>query len=265
MAHEPARPMTPLLGQGDVPWTECDLDDGQLLKRFVTARDEAAFATLMQRHGPMVLGVCRRLLRDQHEAEDAFQATFLVLIHKARSIGRPELLGPWLHGVAYRVATRARTRNATRREKERKAGSMRKSITSPAQTCNELEVALDGALQEIPEKYRTPLLLCYVEEKTHEEVARELGCPLGTVRSWVSRGRRLLRSRLARRGYRLSATALGAFLAARNAPAAVPAATSWHPPDDTRRPVYPPALRHGSSSCPSRAVPRTTGGSPHGR
>src|SRR5262249_10493879 len=122
MASEPTPRVTQVVRPTAGPPLDGDLADRHLLERFVTAHDEAAFATLVQRHAPMVLGVCRRVLHDAHEAEDAFQATFLVLAHKARSIGRPELLGPWLHGVAYRTAARAR-QAARRRAREREAAA----------------------------------------------------------------------------------------------------------------------------------------------
>src|SRR5262249_11396384 len=120
MASEPASPATPPPRPVPAPPPDGDLADQELLQRFATAQDQAAFAALVRRHGPMVLGVCRRLLGAAHEAEDAFQATFLVLVHKARSLGRPELLGPWLHGVAHRTAARAR-QAARRRAREREA------------------------------------------------------------------------------------------------------------------------------------------------
>src|ERR1700730_17250340 len=123
MASEQTTPVTQFPRQIAGPPPDPDLADRHLLERFVSARDQAAFAALVQRHGPMVLGVCRRLLRDAHEAEDAFQATFLVLVHKAHAIGRPELLGPWLHGVAHRTAARAR-QAARRRARAREAAAL---------------------------------------------------------------------------------------------------------------------------------------------
>jgi RNA polymerase sigma factor (sigma-70 family) len=203
--------------------TDHDLTDRHLLERFVTTQDQAAFAALVQRHGPMVLGVCRRLLRDAHEAEDAFQATFLVLVHKARSISRPELLGPWLHGVAYRTAAQAR-HAARRRAREREVAAMPGGDPAVEVVWRELRQVLDEELGRLAQKYRAPLVLFYLEGKTTEEVARQLGCPQGTVLSRLARGRDRLRQRLARRGVALSAGLMVGVLAEKAASAAVPAA-----------------------------------------
>ena len=188
MANEPASPVTDFQRQIADPPPGPDLADRHLLERFVTARDETAFAALVRRHGPMVLGVCRRLLHDAHEAEDAFQATFLVLVHKARSIGRPESLGPWLHGVAYRTAARAR-QAARRRAREREAAAMPNRDPAVEAMWGELRVLLDEELGRLAQKYRAPLVLFYLDGKTTEEVARQLGCPRGTVLSRLARGR----------------------------------------------------------------------------
>jgi RNA polymerase sigma factor (sigma-70 family) len=222
MANEPASPVTDFqrLGAGSPP--DQGPADGQLLARFVTDRDEAAFAALVRRYGPMVFGVCRRLLHDAHEAEDAFQATFLVLVHKAPSIGRPESLGPWLHGVAYRTAARAR-QAARRRAREREAAAMPNSDPVVEAVWGELRVLLDQELGRLAQKYRAPLVLHYLEGKSTEEVARQLGCPKGTVLSRLARGRDRLRDRLVRRGAALSVWALVTVLAEKAAPAAVPA------------------------------------------
>jgi RNA polymerase sigma factor (sigma-70 family) len=223
MASEPASPLIQFLRRIAGPPPDRDLADRQLLERFVTARDQAAFAALVQRHGPMVLGVCRRLLHDAHEAEDAFQATFLVLAHKARSIGRPELLGPWLHGVAYRTAARAR-QAARRRARGREAGAMPDGDPAVEVAWRELRQVLDEELGRLAQKYRAPLVLFYLEGKTTEEVARQLGCPQGTVLSRLARGRDRLRHRLVRRGLALSAGVMAGVLAEKAAAAAVPAA-----------------------------------------
>jgi RNA polymerase sigma factor (sigma-70 family) len=207
------------------PPPDRDLADRHLLERFVAARDEAAFAALLRRHGPMVLGVCRRVLHDAHEAEDAFQATFLVLVHKARSIGRPESLGPWLHGVAYRTAARAR-QAARRRAREREAAAMPDGDPAVEVVWRELRQVLDEELGRLAPKYRVPLVLMYLEGKTTEEVARLLGCPKGTVQSRLARGRDRLRDRLVRRGVALSVWTLVMVLVEKAAPAAVPAAVA---------------------------------------
>jgi RNA polymerase sigma factor (sigma-70 family) len=201
-----------------------DLDDRRLLEQFVTARDPAAFAALVERHGPMVQGVCRRVLHDIHAAEDAFQATFLVLVHKARSLGRPELLGPWLYGVAYRTAVRARDAAARRRAHEREMIDMPGDDPTVEVAWRDLRAVLDEELDRLAQRYRVPLVLFYLEGKTTEEVARQLGCPKGTVQSRLARGRDRLRARLMRRGVTLSVWALALTLAEKAAPAAVPAA-----------------------------------------
>jgi len=223
MASEPASPLTQPPRPVPAPHADGDPADRELLARFATARDEAAFAALVRRHGPMVLGVCRRLLGDAHEAEDAFQATFLVLVHKARSLGRPELLGPWLHGVAHRTAARAR-RAARRRAREREAVAMPDGDPAAEVVWRELRQVLDEELGRLARKYRDPLVLFYLQGKTTEEVAGLLGCPKGTVLSRLARGRDRLRDRLARRGAALSVWALALILVEKAAPAAVPAA-----------------------------------------
>jgi RNA polymerase sigma factor (sigma-70 family) len=197
--------------------------DGQLLERFARGGEEAAFAALLARHGPLVHGVCRRVLDDAHAADDAFQATFLVLVRKAGSIGRPELLGNWLHGVAYRTAVKARGAAARRRVHERRAAEQAAARAAPDAEWSDLRPVLDEELARLTQRYRAPLVLCYLEGKTTEEAARELGCPRGTVLSRLARGREQLRRRLARRGLGLAA-GLPAALPAGPAGAAVPAA-----------------------------------------
>jgi RNA polymerase sigma factor (sigma-70 family) len=197
--------------------------DRQLLQRFADRQDEAAFALVVERHGPMVLRVCQRLLHDAQEAEDAFQATFCVLARKAMARFWQESIGSWLYAVACRVAGKARTRSARRRQRDREA-AMRRSEQAPASTTDpELNALLDVELQRLPEKYRAPLVLCYLEGQTNEEAARQLGWPKGTVQGRLARGRDLLRSRLLRRGLALAGTTL-AFLETAQAPAAVPGA-----------------------------------------
>ncbi len=202
-----------------------DLSDGQLLERFTSFQDEAAFATLVQRHGPMVLGVCQRLLNEPHDAEDAFQATFLVLVRKAGTIAQPDLLANWLYGVAYRIAIKARATAARRREHERQAALMPLADPIPNVAWRELRTVLDAEMNLLPEKYRAPLVLCYLEGLTNEEAARKLGWPTGSMSGRLSRGRELLRKRLIRRGLTLSAGLLALLLSKSSASAAaIPAA-----------------------------------------
>lgn len=185
--------------------------DGHLLHQFAAHGDEAAFAALVERHGPLVLGVCRRVLPHAHDVEDAFQATFMVLVRKAGTLRRPELLGNWLYGVAYRIARKLRASTETRRRHE--ARNLHPIFTQPDTRveANDLRPVLDEELERLPEKYRLAVVLCYLEGKTNEEAARQLDWPTGTVKGRLARARDLLRNRLVRRGVALSAAAL-AFL-----------------------------------------------------
>jgi RNA polymerase sigma factor (sigma-70 family) len=196
--------------------------DGQLLDRFARLRDEAAFAAILRRHGPMVLAVCRRVMGRLQDAEDAFQATFLLLARKATSIRKKESVGSWLHGVARRIAVKAKGRDDRRRVRERRAGAMRKTGTDVGAAWSELRELLDEALQRLPERYRAALVIFHLEGRTREEAARQLGCPLATLRSRLTRGRKLLRTELTRRGITLTAEALGAALLVSTAEAAPP-------------------------------------------
>ena len=185
------------------------LGDGQLLERYLTRRDEAAFEALVNLHGPMVLGLCRRVLRDPRDVEDAFQATFLVLVRKAPTIRDRGLLSNWLYGVAYRVARRARTNTLRRRERELAVAKSEASAVPESTDVLGIGPVLDQELTRLPQKYRAPLILCYLKGRTHDEAAEDLGCPVGTVRSRLARGRDLLRRRLTSRGYAPTAAILG--------------------------------------------------------
>jgi RNA polymerase sigma factor (sigma-70 family) len=195
------------------------LSDAALLDRFVAGRDAAsdlAFEVLVRRHGPMVLRVCRSVLRDPHEAQDAFQATFLVLVQRAGSIRRRESLGGWLYGVAGRVAAAARADEARRRAHERR---LAERASTTVATRPDLAPAVREEVDRLPEPLRAPVVLCYLEGRTHDEAAGLLGLPVGTVRSRLARARSRLESRLIRLGL---APGLGA--AALLAPADLPAA-----------------------------------------
>jgi RNA polymerase sigma factor (sigma-70 family) len=198
--------------------------DQQLLERFLTQRSEASFAALVERHGPMVLGVCRRVLHHTHDAEDAFQATFLVLARKASSIRKQESLGSYLHGVAYHLAEKLRAK--TRRRSAHERATAGRETTDPAEeiTWGELRSVLDEELAKLPEQYRAPLVLCYLEGKTQDEAARRLGWSKSTFRRRLERARDLLGCRLTRRGLALSAALSAPLLAGTTTNALVPPA-----------------------------------------
>jgi RNA polymerase sigma factor (sigma-70 family) len=189
--------------------TLAGLGDGQLLERYLTHGDEAAFEALIDVHGPMVLGLCRRVLRDPRDIEDAFQATFLILVRKAPTIRDRGLLSNWLYGVAYRVARRARAQTLRRRTRE--IGVENLDVPAIPETSDRLETGsvLDQELNRLPRKYRVPLILCYLKGRTHDQAAEEMACPVGTVRSRLARGRDLLRRRLTNRGDAPTAAILG--------------------------------------------------------
>jgi RNA polymerase sigma factor (sigma-70 family) len=187
-----------------------ELSDGQLLERYLAGREEAAFALLLRRHGPMVLGVCRRVLRQEQDAEDAFQATFLVLVRRAEAIRPRERVGPWLYGVAYRTALKARTLAGRRRQVERDAA--RPAALVEARDPDDLRPLLDQHLSRLPDCYRVPLVLCDLQGRARRDVARHLGLPEGTLSSRLARARALLGRRLGRRGAALSAGAVAAVL-----------------------------------------------------
>ena len=193
-------------------------------KRFVQQHDEAAFVALVDRHGPMVLGVCRRVLRDPHDAEDAFQATFLVLAHKARSIGRPQAVASWLHCTAQRTALRARFQRSRHRAQESVLDELPAPETTEDLAWHELRPALDEEVNRLPRKYRDAVVLCYFQEKTYADVAKILGLAAGTVSSRLARARDILRKRLLRRGLTLSSSLLVGILSQQALSAAVPGA-----------------------------------------
>src|SRR5262245_5809792 len=175
------------------------LSDARLLERWLDARDEAAFELLVWRHGPAVLGLCRRLLADAHDVEDAFQATFLALVRKAGSIGRQEAVGGWLYRVAYRVALRARAASA-RRRRETALPELPAPPAPDDLAWRDLRPVLDEEVERLPGRLRSAFVLCCVEGLSQEEAAGRLGCAPGTVSSRLTRARQWLRRRLARRG-----------------------------------------------------------------
>jgi RNA polymerase sigma factor (sigma-70 family) len=197
------------------------LGDGELLGRFLERRDGAVLTALVRRHGPMVWGVCRRLL-SHHDAEDAFQATFLVLVKKAATVRPRELVGNWLYGVAHQTALQARRAAARRRTREVQVTVMPDPQAARQQQCPDVQPLLDQELSRLPDHYRAVLVLCELEGRTRREVARQLGVPEGTVAGRLARARALLAKRLTARGVTLSAGALAAVLAHNAASAAVP-------------------------------------------
>jgi RNA polymerase sigma factor (sigma-70 family) len=175
------------------------MTERQLLDRFITANDPDAFRVLVERHGPMVLSVCRSVLRQPHDVEDAFQNTFMVLASRAATIEHSDTIGPWLHRVALRVARKARFKAAQRRARERFRTDL-----EPEYPFDPPDFSLGPLLREevsrLPDRYRRPVELCYLEGKTNQEAASQLSCPIGTIKGRLSRARQTLRDRLGRRG-----------------------------------------------------------------
>jgi RNA polymerase sigma factor (sigma-70 family) len=199
-----------------------ELTDGQLLETFITRRDPTAIEALVRRHGPMVWGVCRRLLLNHHDAEDAYQATFLVLVRKANSIRPREMVGNWLYGVARTTALKAKSTNAKRQSRETLEMRNADPIASETKLWDDLEPLLDQELGLLPDKYRAVIVLCDLEGKTRQEAATSLGCPEGTIASRLSRARTMLAERLARRGVALSGVALSTAIGEKATSAIVP-------------------------------------------
>jgi RNA polymerase sigma factor (sigma-70 family) len=191
--------------------------DRQLLHQFATEQEGAAFELLVERHGPAVLDLCRRILRHEHDAEDVFQATFLALARKASSIRKPESLGCWLYGVASRLAFKVRA-------SRKRAIIIRQTVTP--RTGEEICAALDEELNRLPGRYQAPIILCYLEGKTREEAARQPGWSLGTLKLRLSQGREILRQRLMRRGLTLTAVLTAVGLSRKTVPAALVISTA---------------------------------------
>jgi len=188
-------------GNGDGPAPT----DGQLLERFIRHRDQWAFETLVRRHGPMVLGVCRRIAGNVHDAEDAFQAAFLVLVRKARSIVPREMVGNWLYGVAFHTAQKAKAHAVRLHGKEKQVVAMPHPEARTKESDAELLALLDREVQRLPDKYRLPVVLCELEGRSRKEVAQQLNLPEGTLSSRLAKARKILAERLGPHGLPLSA------------------------------------------------------------
>jgi RNA polymerase sigma factor (sigma-70 family) len=198
------------------------LTDGQLLEDYISRRDEAAVAALVRRHGPMVWCVCRRVLHNLQDAEDAFQATFLVLVRRPAAVVPREMVANWLYGVAHRTALKARATIAGRRARERQVPQMPEPAEAEQGPRADLRPLLDEELSRLGDKYRVVIVLCDLEGKTRKEAARQLGCPEGTIAGRLARARALLATRLARHGLVVSGVTLGTVLSEKFVSAAVP-------------------------------------------
>ncbi|MFL5339761.1 MAG: sigma-70 family RNA polymerase sigma factor [Gemmataceae bacterium] len=194
----------------------------ELLARFIERGDEAAFETLVQRYGPLVFSLCKRVLTHEQDAEDAFQATFLVLARKAASISRRDRVGSWLYSVAYHIAQHARDKKARRPMLVSNLTGVAAAERTPEVEWRDLRPVLDDEVHRLPDKYRVPFLMYYFEGMTTEQVAAQLGCPLGTIVTRLSRARDRLRGRLRRRGVAMSAGVLLALIAAQARAASPP-------------------------------------------
>jgi RNA polymerase sigma factor (sigma-70 family) len=247
--------------------TAAGLGDADLVARFAATGDPTAFEALVSRHGPMVWALCRRTLRDSTDAEDAFQATFLVLVRKARSVRDPDRLGPWLYGVAYRVAVRARQDRDRRQRREQSDadGQTLADASAPAQEPNDdhehARRHLDAALVGMPRIYRDVIVLCDLEGRTHEQAAQQLHCPLGTVKGRHHRARARLRKRLLAQGLSsLAMPALVALLTADEAAAAAGATTAL--PPGLLSSTLQAAASFGATAAASGSLPPLTAAAP---
>lgn len=202
----PSHPLRAIVRQANPAHDLARLSDAQLLERFVTTQDALAFEIIVRRHGPMIMGVCRRALRNPHDAEDAFQATFLVLVRKAGSVQPREMLPNFLHGVAYQITRKAKFQAAKRQARERQVAQMPEPEAGEPDTSTSIDLQhlLDQEVRQLPEKYRLVVVLCDLQGKTRAEAAEQLGWPEGTVSGRLSRARKMLGQRLTRRGVTLS-------------------------------------------------------------
>jgi RNA polymerase sigma factor (sigma-70 family) len=200
--------------------------DGQLLEAYIASRAEAAFAALVRRHGPMVWGVCRRVLQNHQDVEDAFQATFLVLVRKASSIVPRDMIANWLYGVAHQTALKARATAAKRHEREKQVTAMPEPAFEQQELWDDLRAILDQELSRLPDKYRAVLVLCDLEGKTRKEASGHLHVPEGTVATRLATARTMLARRLARAGLTISGGMLATLLSQQVAQAAMPASVA---------------------------------------
>jgi RNA polymerase sigma factor (sigma-70 family) len=223
MAEQPLNGVLQHLRKMAAVQTCRELSDRDLLERFIGARDEAAYTVLIDRHGPMVFGVCRRALPNFHDAEDACQATFLVLARKAASVRKKTSLSSWLHGVACRVAANLKRNHARRKAHERGVAAPPASDPAAEISWREVQTILDEELQRLPDRYRAPLILCYLECLTRDEAAQQLGLSPTTLHGRLERARELLHERVVKRGLTLAAAMSAAALGESVAQAALPA------------------------------------------
>ncbi len=199
-----------------------DLTDGELLECFVSRRETAALEALVRRHGSMVWGVCLRILHNHHDAEDAFQATFLVLVRKAASVTPREMVGNWLYGVARQTALKARATTAKQRTRESQVVEMLDPAVKEQDLSGDWQLILDQELNGLPDKYRVAIVMCDLEGETRKEAARQLGLPEGTLAGRLTKGRAMLAKRLARHGLAVTGVTLAAWLSQAAASASVP-------------------------------------------
>jgi RNA polymerase sigma factor (sigma-70 family) len=227
MATSHLRRVIQTLRRATLHHEEAGLTDGQLLESYVSCRKEAAFAALVRLHGPMVWGVCRRVLRSHQDAEDAFQATFLVLVRKAASVVPRQMVANWLYGVAHQTALKARATTARRGARERQVTLMPEPALEKQELWDDLQPLLDQELSRLPDKYRAVVALCDLEGRTRKEAARQLHLPEGTVASRLATARAMLAKRLGRHGLGVSGAALAAVLSQQAASASVPLSMAY--------------------------------------
>jgi RNA polymerase sigma factor (sigma-70 family) len=229
MANHQLQQVIHKLHRATLPPSEAALTDGQLLEHYIVSREESAFAALVCRHGPMVWGVCRRVLDSHQDAEDAFQATFLVLVRRAASVMPRDMVANWLYGVAHQTALKARATTARRRGREKQVTAMPEPALKQQELWHDLQPLLDQELSRLPDKYRAVIVLCDLEGKTRKEAAEHFHLAEGTVASRLATARAMLAKRLTRQGVPVTGAALGALLshglASANVPGAVATAT----------------------------------------